>query len=263
MRRAVARRPREPLRILIAGDPKRPVRAIVVPSSVPRVAIAIVAVLLVVAAGATLTSLWLGRSVGRLEGKVAEMVHAAESVAQHPLGHAAAVGSGAEARLGLHKPVGSSGRFTLESVNTGERIEVVIDLATGEPDVQSYRGLRKVMRCLRTGAETQIDPRLIELLYQIAQRTRRTIQLVSGFRAPMFSTADLSYHTRGMAADIRIPGMTPLMVRDLVLSMGVKGVGYYPVSQFVHVDVREQRSYWIDYGSKRDDGEGAEHGPGR
>src|SRR5207248_2651606 len=151
---------------------------------------------------------------------------------------------------------------TLESVNTGERVDVVIDLVSGEPDAQSYRSLRHVMRCLRTGAETPLDPRLIELLYRLAQRTHQTIQMVSGFRAPMFSIADLSYHTRGMAADIRIPGMTPLMVRDLALSMGVKGVGYYPVSQFVHVDVRDQRAYWVDFGSKRDDGEGAEHGPG-
>ena len=54
------------------------------------------------------------------------------------------------------------------------------------------------MRCLRTGAETPIDPRLIDLLYRIALRTKQKIVLVSGFRAPMFSLATLSYHTRGM-----------------------------------------------------------------
>jgi hypothetical protein len=64
-----------------------------------------------------------------------------------------------------------------------------------------------------------------------------------------------------MAADIRIPGMTPLMVRDLAESMGVGGIGYYPVSGFVHVDVREDHARWIDYGRNRQDGEGAEHGP--
>jgi uncharacterized protein YcbK (DUF882 family) len=117
------------------------------------------------------------------------------------------------------------------------------------------------MRCLRTGAETPLDPRLIELLYRISQRTHQKIVLVSGFRAPMFSLAALSYHTRGMAADIRIPGMTPLMVRDLAQSMGVRGIGYYPVSEFVHVDVRDERQYWTDYGNDRRDGEGTEHEP--
>ena len=118
-----------------------------------------------------------------------------------------------------------------------------------------------MMRCLRTTAETPIDPRLIDLLYRIAQRTRQKIILVSGFRAPMFSLATLSYHTRGMAADIRIPGMTPLMARDLAESMGVHGLGYYPVSGFIHVDVRDDNSRWTDYGQNRQDGEGTEHGP--
>ncbi len=134
------------------------------------------------------------------------------------------------------------GRFTVESVNTGETMEVAVNLATGELDAETYRRLRHVMRCQRTGAETPIDPRLLDLLVRIAQRTHQKIQLVSGFRAPMFSLATLSYHTRGMAADIRIPGMTPLMVRDLAESMGVGGIGYYPVSGFVHVDVRDDHA---------------------
>ena len=108
-----------------------------------------------------------------------------------------------------------------------------------------------------------MDPRLIELLYRISQRTRTKIEIVSGFRAPMFSLATLSYHTRGMAADIRIPGMTPLMVRDLARSMGVKGIGYYPVSQFVHVDVRDEKQEWTDYGENRWDAEGGEHDASR
>ena len=78
----------------------------------------------------------------------------------------------------------------------------------------------------------------------------------------MFSLATLSYHTRGMAADIRIPGMTPLMARDLAESMGVHGLGYYPVSGFIHVDVRDDNSRWTDYGQNRQDGEGeGTHGP--
>lgn len=249
---------RPPLRILIASDPQRPVRTVVIPRLLPWTVGITGAVLLLLAAGSSLSSLRLGRSVDRLQGRMAAMVNAAETVARHPLGGAV---SGAAGRgAALHMPSGDPGRFVVQSVNTGEQVEVKLDLATGEVEAQSYRQLRRLLRCLRTGAETPIDPRLVELLFRIAERTGQKIELVSGFRAPMFSTADLSYHTRGMAADIRIPGMTPLMVRDLVNSMGVKGIGYYPVSQFVHVDVRDQRAQWTDYGSKRDDGEGAEHG---
>src|SRR6185503_13459939 len=153
------------------------------------------------------------------------------------------------------------GKLIVESANNGEQVEINVNLATGEVDPAGYTRLRHIMRCLRTTAETPIDPRLIDLLFRIAQRTRQKIVLVSGFRAPMFSHATLSYHTRGMAADLRIPGMTPLMVRDLAESMGVHGLGYYPVAGFVHVDVRDENSRWTDYSHKSSDGEGTEHGP--
>jgi uncharacterized protein YcbK (DUF882 family) len=259
------RRRRTRLRIVITSDPDRPVRTFTLPRALPKVVVISGLVLL----GATLVlacgSWRLSGTLGRLERRMRAMVQAADSVAlAAPDGAGAATGArGSAAAAPARGPAGAMGRFVVESVNTGETMEVALNLATGEVDADSYRRLRHLMRCLRTGAETPVDPRLIDLLYRIAQRTRQKIMLVSGFRAPMFSIATLSYHTRGMAADIRIPGMTPLMVRDLAESMGVGGVGYYPVSGFVHVDVREERSRWIDYGRNRNDGDGVEHDPTR
>ena len=206
----------------------------------------------------------LSEAASGLERRMFAMVRAADSVA---LG-SGETGSGTAAAAlgpagGVHPPAGAVGSFTIESVNTGEQLEVKVNLATGEVETDCYRKFRHLMRCQRTTAETPIDPRLIDLLYRISQRTHQKIILVSGFRAPMFSLAALSYHTRGMAADIRIPGMTPLMARDLAESMGVHGLGYYPVSGFIHVDVRDDNSRWTDYGQNRQDGEGTEHGPSR
>jgi uncharacterized protein YcbK (DUF882 family) len=251
------------LRIVIAGDPSRPLRTISLPARLPTI-VSVVAGVLVLGTG--VLSLWswkLRGARGALEHRVHAMLQAADSVAlgAAPADAAPAGRQGPEgSRPPLRSPSGEIGRFLIESANTGEQINVAIDLGSGEVEPSAYRRLRHVMRCLRTGAETPIDPRLIELLYRIAQRTHQKIVLVSGFRAPMFSLATLSYHTRGMAADIRIPGMTPLMVRDLAESMNVGGVGYYPVSGFVHVDVREDRSRWIDYGENRWDSEKVEHG---
>lgn len=261
MRKQLGRPRREPLRILIAGDPKRPVRTVVLPRLLPTVVVAVAAAVIVVAVATSFTSWRLGSSVNRLQGRVSAMVNAAESVARHPLPDSPAPTETADAQSFVRKPAGEQGRFLIESVNNAEQAEVVLDLGSGEVEAGSYRRLRRLMRCLRTSAETPLDPRLVELLFRIAKRTRQKVLLVSGFRAPMFSMADLSYHTRGMAADIRIPGMTPLMLRDLVQSMGVKGVGYYPTSQFVHIDVRDERQYWTDYGPSREDAEGTEHGP--
>jgi uncharacterized protein YcbK (DUF882 family) len=195
-----------------------------------------------------------------LERRVRAMMQAADSVALGATGaddSATTIGGPAHSRM----PGGDRGQFVVQSVNNGEEMEITFNLSTGELDADAYKKFRHLMRCLHTGAETPIDPRLVDLLYRITQRTRQKILLVSGFRAPMYSMATLSYHTRGMAADIRIPGMTALMARDLAESMGVKGLGYYPVSGFIHVDVREQRTRWIDYGRNRQDGEGVEHGP--
>jgi uncharacterized protein YcbK (DUF882 family) len=255
---------RAPLRIMIATDPDRPVRTLSLPRALPRW-LAIGAGVLIAATVVLACGSWkLNGALGALECRLHAMVQAADSVALAPgapAGGATSLSAGASGPGRTRAPSGSIGRFTVESVNTGETMEVAVNLATGELEADTYRRLRHVMRCQRTGAETPIDPRLLDLLYRIAQRTHQKIQLVSGFRAPMFSMATLSYHTRGMAADIRIPGMTPLMVRDLAESMGVGGLGYYPVSGFVHVDVRDDHARWIDYGRNRRDGEGAEHGP--
>lgn len=253
-----------PLRIMIAGDPHRPIRTISMPRQLP--AVVLVSALVLIAATVLLAcgSWKLNGALGALQHRVRAMVAAVDSVALHS-GEPGVANAAVTGPLGpvpaVRSPSGEVGTFVIESANNGETATIAVNLNTGEIEAEGYRRFRHLMRCLRTGAETPIDPRLIDLLYRIARRTQQKIILISGFRAPMYSLATLSYHTRGMAADIRIPGMTPLMVRDLALSMGVGGVGYYPVSRFVHVDVREEAMRWIDFGKDRQDGEGAEHGP--
>ncbi|HLK91373.1 MAG TPA: DUF882 domain-containing protein [Polyangia bacterium] len=264
IRKEQARSRRAPLRIMIATDPNRPIRTISLPRRLPLVVSVVVGTLALATVVLACGSWKLNGALGRLERRMFAMARAADSVALDSAAGRGAAWDGASAQGpagGVHAPAGALGRFVIQLVNTGEEIEVRVNLATGEVDAECYRQLRHLMRCQRTTAETPVDPRLIDLLYRISQRTHQKILLVSGFRAPMFSLATLSYHTRGMAADIRIPGMTPLMVRDLAMSMGVKGIGYYPVSGFVHVDVRDTFTTWIDYGRDRADTEGAEHGP--
>jgi uncharacterized protein YcbK (DUF882 family) len=266
-RRAQARQKREPLRIVIASDPRRPLRTIVLNARLPTVVAGLAAFVLLAALGLAVASWHLRGWVGRLQARVSAMAHAADEISRNPLPILTAsvvpdtIGPLTRVRPVSSLPPERTGRFSMDLVNTGESIDVAYDLATGELDIPSYRALRRFLRCQRTTAETPIDPRLIDLLHTIAERTGQRIQVVSGFRAPMFSTATLSYHTRGMAADIRIPGMTPLMVRDLAMSLGVKGIGYYPVSKFVHVDVRDHKAYWIDYGEDRGDEDASHVGP--
>jgi uncharacterized protein YcbK (DUF882 family) len=251
MRLKLSRRRREPIRIILTTDPCSPVRTLTIPRSLPTILLTASVLLVLFAIGLSFNTWSMRMTVSHLRNRVLSMVKLADTMAVDPLAVSQAGflahGDGFGGASFVRKPRGMEGRFILESVNTGESVEVILSLATGELSVDSYLALRRLMRCRRTGAEVPIDPRLIGLLYRFAQQTSQKIQLVSGYRAPGFA-APSSYHIRGMAADIRIPGMTALMVRDLARALGVRGIGYYPNSQFVHVDLREEPFFWNDVG---------------
>ncbi|HSC87229.1 MAG TPA: LysM peptidoglycan-binding domain-containing protein [Polyangiaceae bacterium] len=92
----------------------------------------------------------------------------------------------------------------------------------------------------------QIDPRLIRLIAQVSdQFGGRPLRIVSGFRTKSFVAA--SKHKEGRALDFSIPGVPNEALRDYLRSLRNVGVGYYPNSSFVHLDVRGYNAFWIDY----------------
>ena len=165
-------------RIMVASDPSRPMRTFTLPRLLPTLlttfAVALIAATVILACGS-----WkLSGSLGRLEHRVRAMVKAADSVALANGSNGAGSGTGdgqllmpAVTTRVVQTPGARIGKFVLESVNTGEQIEVSLNLDTGEVDATGYTRLRHIMRCQRTTAETPIDPRLIDLLYRISQRT--------------------------------------------------------------------------------------------
>ena len=110
------------------------------------------------------------------------------------------------------------------------------------------------------------DPRLIRLLAKVSDHFgSRPIRVVSGYRTRSFF--EDSRHKLSCAVDFSIPGVENVVVRDYLRSLSDVGVGYYPNSSFVHLDVRDASTYWVDYAgpgeaprgtSKRDHDEEAE-----
>lgn len=97
-----------------------------------------------------------------------------------------------------------------------------------------------------SGAKGTMDPRLIQLIAKVSDRFGgRPLRIVSGYRQRSYAAA--SRHRVGKALDFSIPGVPNTALRDYLRTFRNAGVGYYPNSSFVHLDVREGAAYWVDY----------------
>jgi len=97
-----------------------------------------------------------------------------------------------------------------------------------------------------TGSRPETDPRLIRLLAKVSGHFgSRPIRIVSGYRTRSFY--EDSRHKLSRAVDFSIPGIDNVTLRDYLRTLTSVGVGYYPNSSFVHLDVRETNTYWVDY----------------
>jgi uncharacterized protein YcbK (DUF882 family) len=110
------------------------------------------------------------------------------------------------------------------------------------------------LRDFRTGDVHTIDPGLLDLLHRLRARMAYDgpIHVISGYRSPKTnamlaarskSVAKKSYHLRGMAIDIRLPGRALRDLQRAALDLAGGGVGYYPKSDFVHVDTGPVRRW--------------------
>ncbi len=113
-------------------------------------------------------------------------------------------------------------------------------------------GIARTLASWRSGAEERIHGRLIRLLVRVSdQFGGRPIRIVSGFRPHGEARyTPHSKHTLGRAVDFSVPGIPNDVLRDyLRQTMKDVGVGYYPNSTHVHLDIREEDAYWVDYSS--------------
>jgi uncharacterized protein YcbK (DUF882 family) len=119
----------------------------------------------------------------------------------------------------------------------------------GKVTSQGRDGFEKVLASWRTGKRERIHGRLIRMLTKVSDHFGgRPIRIVSGFRpySPDQHTPH-SRHNLGRAVDFSVPGVPNDVVREFCRTLGNVGVGYYPNSSFVHLDVREIPTYWVDY----------------
>ena len=144
-------------------------------------------------------------------------------------------------------------RAILDNLHTGETFNEVY-FANGSYLPDALAEATRVMRDWRTGDEHFIDPGLFDALHAIRGRleTHAPFQIISGYRSPKTNAmlhkrsdgvAQNSQHVLGKAIDVRLPGVELANLRDAALDVSAGGVGYYPYSNFVHVDTGRVRQW--------------------
>ncbi len=137
--------------------------------------------------------------------------------------------------------------------HTGESLELPYRTATGYIP-ETLTAIDYLLRDLRTGEIHAIDPQLLDFVYALRERldTTAPFDVISGYRSPATNAALArlgrgvarnSLHVYGMAIDFRVPGRRLRDVRRAALALKGGGVGYYPKSGFVHLDVGRVRRW--------------------
>lgn len=144
-------------------------------------------------------------------------------------------------------------KVALYNVNTDER-ERVVYWANGGYIDDALKRVDQLLRDHHSGEVRRIEPRLLDLLSTLSYKLGATqsFEVVSGYRSPASNAALAkqrrgvshdSLHIQGMAVDVVLPGHELDAVRDAAVALRMGGVGYYPRSGFVHLDVGPVR-YW-------------------
>jgi LysM repeat protein len=138
---------------------------------------------------------------------------------------------------------------TFHRIHTGETKSLNLFTATGKLQKGQVKLLQELMFDHRTKKQHKIHPRLISLIAKVAQHFEfRTIIIYSGFRVySKDQPTKESKHNVGRAIDFAVEGVSNWKVMKYCRTFSNVGVGYYPKSYFVHLDVREKDAFWIDY----------------
>ncbi|MDJ0807347.1 MAG: DUF882 domain-containing protein [Gammaproteobacteria bacterium] len=144
-------------------------------------------------------------------------------------------------------------QLAFRHLHTGEKIKLTY-WAEGDYLADSLQEINHLLRDHRTGDVAQMDRALMDLLYSLQNRLDRQgeFQIISGYRSPKTNkmlrsqssgVAKKSLHMQGRAIDIRLSGTELKHLRRAAIDLKLGGVGYYPKSNFIHVDTGRVRNW--------------------
>ena len=143
--------------------------------------------------------------------------------------------------------------LAFEHTHTGDKLKLTY-FERGNYIKDALQEINYLLRDFRTDDIYPIDTALLDQLFDLKQTlgVNKPFHIISGYRSPFTNAllrkyshgvAEHSFHTRGMAIDIRLEGVSSRMIRNAALSMAQGGVGYYPRNNFVHLDTGNFRTW--------------------
>ncbi|WP_421884408.1 DUF882 domain-containing protein [Pacificispira sp.] len=144
-------------------------------------------------------------------------------------------------------------RLSFVHLHTGEKLALTFR-KEGVYDQGALAEVNNILRDWRTGEAVDMDLGLLELLVRLRHKldTKGPFEIISAYRAPATNAAlaansggvaKKSYHMRGMAVDVRVPGIRAENVYPVARGLKAGGVGLYRKNDFVHVDTGPVRTW--------------------
>jgi len=130
----------------------------------------------------------------------------------------------------------------------------VVYYQNGEYVESALDEINRFLKDFRTGDVTEINPKLLDLLHDVRNElgSEQVYEVISAYRSPATNemlrattsgVAKKSQHLEGNAIDVRLRGVRTKTLRETALRMERGGVGYYPTSDFVHMDMGPVRQW--------------------
>jgi uncharacterized protein YcbK (DUF882 family) len=144
-------------------------------------------------------------------------------------------------------------RLAFHNLHTDEKLQINY-WKDGDYDRPALQKINSILRDFRTGDIFPVRPSLLDLVHDLQAKlnNHNTVEIISAYRSPktndmLCSASDgvarNSLHMQGMAIDMRLNGTSLRQLQTVALFMQRGGVGYYPDSGFVHVDVGRIRRW--------------------
>lgn len=143
--------------------------------------------------------------------------------------------------------------LSFHNTHTGDKLRLTY-FEQGNYLKDALKEINYLLRDFRTETVHPIDTALLDQLYDLKLMLgiNKPFHIISGYRSP-YTNARIrkrshgvskhSLHMEGRAIDIRVEGIDSRLIKNAAIDMQRGGVGYYPRSNFVHLDTGRFRTW--------------------